>query len=459
LHPLLIKELWEVLTGRAFWTMLLMLCPLVGYSFVQAVSLYGEASTAAQQSPVLAASLSPLDGVLVPTLGAFYVAITLLFPFVAIRVLGQEKDTGALRLLVQLPYRSLTLVSLKLVAVLAAWALVSIPALSALAIWVILGGHLALFENRSPGPVDFLGGDTLRADFFDGGNEKVADFVQRAIARHVGVGGEQAWIVLEVPQPFPNHKGGQLAFGPDGDLYIGFGDGGSQGDPNNRAQNLNDLLGKLLRIDVDGASPYAIPPSNPFVGRAGARPEVWAYGLRNPWRYSFDRVTGDLWIADVGQNAWEEIDYEPPRRGGRNYGWRNREGAHTHIASPAPAFQPLVDPIFEYSHADGQSITGGYVYRGRALGAEYQGRYFFADFIFGRVWSIALTVDAAGNAAASDRIEHTAELGGPNVLGNISSFGVNADDELFIVNYAGTILRVVNPSAAPATPMKLGVIR
>jgi len=147
LYPLLAKELAEIVSGRALWTMLLLVCPLVGYSFIQAVSLYSEASAAASQSPVLAASLSPLDGILVPTFGSFYVAVTLLFPFVAIRVLGQEKDTGALRLLVQLPYRSLTLVSLKLVAVLAAWALVSIPALSALAIWVVLGGHLALFET------------------------------------------------------------------------------------------------------------------------------------------------------------------------------------------------------------------------------------------------------------------------------------------------------------------------
>src|SRR6266700_8412616 len=146
LRPLLVKELWEILSGRALWTMLLLMCPLIGYSFFQATSLYGEASAAGLQSPVLAASLSPLVGVLVPTLGASYVAVTLLFPFVAIRVLGQEKESGALRLLVQLPYRSSTLILVKLCAVLAAWALVSIPALSALAIWTLLGGHLALPE-------------------------------------------------------------------------------------------------------------------------------------------------------------------------------------------------------------------------------------------------------------------------------------------------------------------------
>src|SRR6266436_2508827 len=147
LRPLLVKELWEILSGRALWTMLLLMCPLIGYSFFQAISLYGEASAAGLQSPVLAASLSPLDGVLVPTLGASYVAVTLLFPFVAFRVLGQEKESGALRLLVQLPYRSSTLIFVKLGAVLAAWALVSIPALSALTIWAILGGHLAPFET------------------------------------------------------------------------------------------------------------------------------------------------------------------------------------------------------------------------------------------------------------------------------------------------------------------------
>src|SRR5882724_4605475 len=147
LHPLLIKELWEVLTGRAFWTMQLILCPLVGYSFVQAVSLYGEASTAALQSPALAVSLSPLDGVLVPTLGAFYVAITLLFPFVAIRVLGYEKESGALRLLLQLPYRPATLIAMKLAAVSVAWLLAAVPALSAIAIWALLGGHLAPLET------------------------------------------------------------------------------------------------------------------------------------------------------------------------------------------------------------------------------------------------------------------------------------------------------------------------
>src|ERR1700737_1661645 len=143
LRPLLVKELWEILGGRALWTMLLLMCPLIGYSFVQAVSLYGEASTAGQQSPVLASTLSPLDGILVPTLGAFYVAVTLLFPFVAIRVLGQEKESGALRLLVQLPYRSPTLITAKLAAVLAAWMLSSIPALSALVLWEVVGGHLS----------------------------------------------------------------------------------------------------------------------------------------------------------------------------------------------------------------------------------------------------------------------------------------------------------------------------
>ena len=175
-----------------------------------------------------------------------------------------------------------------------------------------------------------------------------------------------------------------------------------------------------------------MPGSNPFVagGPVAARPEIWAFGLRNPWRYSFDDParggTGALVIGDVGQNAFEEIDYEPPNRGGRNYGWRNREGAHDNVTSRPPAFLPLVDPIHEYGRNAGQSITGGYVYRGRALGAAYVGRYFFADYVQGRVWSIALALDSQGEARASGLMEHTTELGGQSQLGNISSFGVDA---------------------------------
>jgi glucose/arabinose dehydrogenase len=281
-------------------------------------------------------------------------------------------------------------------------------------------------------------------------------------------GGANGSAVIE--QPFANHNGGHLAFGPDGHLYIGLGDGGSGDDPEHRAQNPNELLGKMLRIDVNvpdtHPTGYQVPPDNPFAsGRPiAARPEIWAFGLRNPWRYNFDDPgrggTGGLVIGDVGQNQFEEIDYEPPARGGRNYGWRNREGAHDNVTSRPPAYLPLVDPIHEYGRSVGQSVTGGYVYRGRALGAAYVGRYFFADYVQGRVWSIALTHDAQGEARASALTEHTADLGGASQLGNISSFGVDADGELYIVSLTrGAIIAVTGPLSAPATPTDLRVVR
>jgi glucose/arabinose dehydrogenase len=255
-----------------------------------------------------------------------------------------------------------------------------------------------------------------------------------------------------IVQPFANHNGGTLVFGPDGYLYIGMGDGGSGNDPDNNAQNPASLLGKMLRIDVSvpdsNTAGVAIPADNPF--RASSRPEIWSFGVRNPWKFSFDNPTrggtGAMVIADVGQGAWEEIDYEPAGRGGLNYGWRNREGAHDNVTSLPPAFTPLVDPIFEYSHQVGFSITGGYVYRGAALGTAFRGRYFFGDFVTGRIWSIGLSVNpSTGNAAAVDLREHTSELSSSAV----SSFGVDAAGELYFVNMtAGTIVRI---GAAPAT--------
>lgn len=271
-----------------------------------------------------------------------------------------------------------------------------------------------------------------------------------------------------IRQPFANHNGGHLAFGPDGYLYIGLGDGGGGNDPDHHAQNPDSLLGKMLRIDVNVADShpngYVVPQDNPFLDGVpvAARPEIWSFGLRNPWRYNFDDParggTGALVIADVGQGAWEEINYEPRSRGGRNYGWRNREGAHPNVGSLLPAYQPLTEPIHEYSHSLGQSITGGFVYRGRGLGAAFAGRYFFADFITGRVWSLGLTLDASnGEATGAILMEHTAALGGASQTGNISSFGADADGELYIVRYdQGRILRLV---AAPPTPTTLRIIR
>jgi glucose/arabinose dehydrogenase len=264
-----------------------------------------------------------------------------------------------------------------------------------------------------------------------------------------------------IPQPFANHNGGQLAFGPDGYLYIGLGDGGSGNDPQHLAQAPSSFLGKMLRINVNvpdtHPSGYVVPADNPFVGGSPVqtRPEIWSFGLRNPWRFSFDSLalggTGALVIGDVGQNAWEEIDYEPRGRGGRNYGWRNREGAHPNVQNLAPAYQPLVDPVHEYGRDQGQSVTGGYVYRGRSLGDRYRGRYFFGDFVSGRVWSVALTINSStGDASVSDRIDHTAELGGVAVTGNISSFGVDGDGELYVVSYSrGAVLLLMGDLSAP----------
>jgi glucose/arabinose dehydrogenase len=263
-------------------------------------------------------------------------------------------------------------------------------------------------------------------------------------------GGTQPFIV----QPFANHNGGRLAFGPDGYLYIGLGDGGSSNDPFNNAQNPGTLLGKLLRINVNVADDhpdgYVVPSDNPFTDGqpVAALHEIWAFGLRNPWKFTFDDPalggTGAMLIADVGQASYEEVDYQPPGVGGRNYGWRTREGAHPHISSPGPAYLPVIDPITEYNHSVGASITGGYVYRGTDLGSTYQGRYFYADFITGRVWSITLVPAAEGEVSASTPIEHTAELGGTATIGNVSAFGVDAAGEMYVVSYSsGRILKIV----------------
>lgn len=246
---------------------------------------------------------------------------------------------------------------------------------------------------------------------------------------------EQA--VLIIPQPYVNHNGGQLSFGrTDGYLYIGTGDGGSAGDPQNRAQNPASLLGKMLRIDVETGSPltYTVPSSNPYTQTAGYRGEIWALGLRNPWRFSFDRQTGDLYIGDVGQNAWEEIDFLPAAApGGANFGWRCLEGTHTYnTSSPCddPAFLAgLTDPLAEYSHSEGQSVTGGFVYRGFDFPA-LTGRYFFADFSQGKIWSM--------NASTGALPELELDTGLA-----FSSFGQDEGGELYVVDYGGGRIRRV----------------
>jgi glucose/arabinose dehydrogenase len=268
-----------------------------------------------------------------------------------------------------------------------------------------------------------------------------------------------------IRQPFVNHNGGYLAFGPDGYLYIALGDGGSANDPENNAQNPASLLGKILRIDVnvpDGDPVgYRVPGDNPFVDGQPipALPEIWAFGLRNPWRYSFDDLgpgaTNGLFIGDVGQDAREEVNFEPANSGGRNYGWRLREGRIPTAGVPAApsAFLPLSEPIFDYERSFGQAVTGGFVYRGAALGSSYRGRYFFADFVSSRVWSVALAF-AGGTARVTDVAEHTAELGG--ALGGVASFARDRQGELYVLTFAGRVLKIVpEGSGVPAAPQNV----
>jgi glucose/arabinose dehydrogenase len=237
-------------------------------------------------------------------------------------------------------------------------------------------------------------------------------------------------ILLTVNQPFANHKGGQLAFGPDRFLYIGLGDGGGEGDPQGNGQNLQTLLGKMLRIDVDhttGALPYAIPADNPFVGGAGL-PEIWAYGLRNPFRFSFDTATGRLFVGDAGQDLFEEVDLL--QKGG-NFGWNVMEGLHCFKPASGCNTSGLLLPIAEYGHAEGVAVIGGYVYRGSSIPA-LAGSYVFGDFGSGTIWR--LTQDATG---AWQRVPLLS--GGPN----ISSFGRDFAGELYVVDYgAGAILKM-----------------
>jgi glucose/arabinose dehydrogenase len=252
-----------------------------------------------------------------------------------------------------------------------------------------------------------------------------------------------------IPQPYTNHNGGNLQFGPDGYLYIALGDGGNGDDPEHRAQNPQSLLGKVLRLNVNvsDADPqgYDVPANNPFVGNPAVLPEIWAFGLRNPWRYTFDDPlrggTGALLVADVGQSLYEELNYEPAGVGGRNYGWRNREAAHDNVMDLPPYYLPLRDPIFEYHHSIGGCIVGGYVYRGNNLGASYRGRYFFGDFTSNRIWSLGLSVDGTGEATATSLIDHTAGLGGQAALAP-SAWGVDANGEIYVVSYLGRIYRL-----------------
>lgn len=237
-------------------------------------------------------------------------------------------------------------------------------------------------------------------------------------------------ILLTIPHPsFANHNGGQLQFGPDGYLYIGTGDGGSGGDPNNHGQDLGQLLGKILRIDVDHGTPFAIPPSNPYFALSAARNEIWASGLRNPWRFSFDRATGDLWIADVGQNAYEEIDFQPATSiGGENYGWRRMEGLHCFNPSTNCTDPSFTMPVLEYSHVFGAcSVTGGYRYRGTQV-PSLKGAYLYGDYCAGTIWAARQSGAVwTSNVLFSTTID-------------ISSFGEDVSGELYVLDVASGIV-------------------
>jgi len=262
-------------------------------------------------------------------------------------------------------------------------------------------------------------------------------------------------ITIDRSGSFANHNGGTLRFGPDGYLYLGIGDGGGGNDPERNAQDPNDLQGKLLRIDVDGddfgADPnrnYAIPTDNPFYGSNGpvqALDEIWAFGVRNPFKFSFDDANGALIIADVGQGAREEINYAAAGVGGQNYGWVKFEGTIPTPGIPSNynlAYGPHTPPIAEYDHNVGSSITGGYVYRGNGLGPAYQGRYFYADYISRKLFSMEITIGPGGVATSGNVIDHTAEVGGSAFLGNVTSIDVDQSGELFLVSYNGTVRRL-----------------
>jgi glucose/arabinose dehydrogenase len=252
-----------------------------------------------------------------------------------------------------------------------------------------------------------------------------------------------AHLILVVEQPFSNHNGGQLQFGPDGYLYIGMGDGGSGGDPGNRAQSLATLLGKMLRIDIDSDT-YSVPPDNPFVSNTAARPEIWAFGLRNPWRFSFDRASSDLWIADVGQGDWEEVDFQPATSiGGENYGWRRMEGTHCFNPSSGCNTGSLVLPVIEYNHSGGAcSVTGGYVYRG-ASSPRLNGTYIYGDYCNGKIWGATRN----GTAVTIRELLDTGFL--------ISTFGEDINGELYVADHRGAVYRLFD--ARPLNPKRRAV--
>ncbi len=260
------------------------------------------------------------------------------------------------------------------------------------------------------------------------GDSRISRFSVDPTDPNIALSGSELTII-EIVQPFGNHNGGDLAFGPDGFLYIGTGDGGAGGDPGNRAQNKTLLLGKMLRLDIDnpsGGNNYGIPLDNPFAGSSTEAQEIWAYGLRNPWRFSFDSANNDLWIADVGQGEFEEINRVANTEAGLNYGWRCYEGTQPYNTASCDPMNTMTFPLAEYDHPTGYSISGGYVYRGNTY-LDLQGLYFFADY----VTEFIGTVDSSGNL-----VNHG------DFNGSWTTFGVDNNEELYIVDHDGSIYRI-----------------
>jgi len=303
------------------------------------------------------------------------------------------------------------------------------------------------------------------------GNTVVARYLRSASNRLVA--DPSSWFPLRwlgastvIIQPFANHNGGHLAFGPDGYLYIGMGDGGGAvNDAQNNSQNPLSLLGKMLRIDVnvplDHPDGYLIPPDNPWAFSSAVLREIWAFGLRNPWKFSFDPPSrggsGALYIGDVGQSKWEEIDYVPPGFGGKNFGWRIYEGREANPGPfvPSDLHAPTLffdEPLNEYPNPPGAAVIGGVVYHGSAMRSVYRGRYFYGD-LYGRVWSL-VAEPFEGTAILRSSVEHTDELGGPDKAAVLTAFGTDASGEIYLVNYSrGTILKLVDPAPAGPTPV------
>jgi glucose/arabinose dehydrogenase len=277
---------------------------------------------------------------------------------------------------------------------------------------------------------DFKTNGTLFINYTDrNGNTVISRFSVPEEGMSADPNSEQT--ILQIAQPYANHNGGRITFGPDGMLWIGMGDGGGQGDPNGNGQSLKTLLGKILRIDVDNNTPYAIPADNPYAAGGGAA-EIWAYGLRNPWGLDFDPLTGDLFIADVGQDAWEEIDFIPADtlKPPLNFGWSLMEGSHPYNNTEQSLPGDYVSPVFEYDHTQGCSVTGGILYRGTKLPA-FKGVYIFGDYCSGTVWGL---IHPEGQGWISTRLFQVPE--------KITSFGTDEQGDIYLVTLPGDLYRL-----------------